>query len=543
MMYKKYQKYLKILICPKYLKSLYASAIPVAFASVLLLLIPGCDTAHVERPSEPPEGLSEWIEEGLDQWGIPGLAVAVVHKDEVVFIDGFGIRKLGEPDLVDEHTLFGVASITKAITATAFGILVDEGLVSWDDPVVDHLPDFRLYDDWATEQLTIRDALTNRSGLGRMIGNRLQFMTDRDRSELIYRLRYLEPEIPFRSGYVYNNMMYLVAGEIIPAVTGQSWDEFVTERIFDPLGMDRSNTSITEIAEDENAAWPHQEIRGELLTIPRRDFDNAGPAASVNASVADMAQWMRLHLGDPGVVDGDRLVSESVMREIHTTQIALPEREMFGDMRGYALGWFIEYHRGTRIQRHGGGTDGMNTTIMLMPELDLGLIVTANTFTMFRDAIAYRILDHYLGYGDETDWNRQLLEEHRRRYEYEMARRDTIHNLRQQHVPPSLPEVRFAGRYYDDLYGELEVLEEDGRLVLRFWEDDALMADLEHWEGDRYRAVWRNPAQREKFVEFVLGPRAVVEGIDVTINLRPNMLQVGAYPSDYTRTVRYRRAD
>ena len=538
-----YQKFLKYLICAKHLKSAYSNAVTVVFASVVLLLVPGCDTGEVERPSQPPGDLSEWIEEGLDQWDIPGLAVAVVHKDEVVFIEGFGIRKLGEPEPVDEHTLFGVASITKAITATALGILVDEGLISWDDPVVDHLPDFRLYDDWATEQLTIRDALTHRSGLGRMIGNRLQFMTDRDRSELIYRLRYLEPEIPFRSGYVYNNMMYLVAGEIIPAVTGQSWDDFVNERIFEPLGMERSNTSITEIADDENAAWPHQEIRGELVTIPRRNFDNAGPAASVNASVANMAQWLRLHLGEPGVVDGGRLVSESVMREMHTTQIALPEREMYGDLRGYALGWFIEYHRGMRIQRHGGGTDGMNTTIMLMPELDLGLIVTANTFTMFRDAIAFRILDHYLGYGDDTDWNRQLLEEHRERYQYQMARRDTIHMMRQQHVPPSLPEGRFVGRYYDDLYGELEVLEEDGRLVLRFWEDDALMADLEHWEGDRYRAVWRNPAQREKFVDFLLGPRAVVEGIDVTINLRPAMLQVGAYPSDYTRTVRYRRSN
>jgi CubicO group peptidase (beta-lactamase class C family) len=538
-----FYKFLKYLIYLKNQKFERQFAVSATIVTVILCSVAGCDSGQMERPSDPPENLSEWIREGLDQWDIPGLAVSIVHNDEIVFAEGFGVRELGQPGRVDEHTLFGVASITKAITATTLGILVDEGLINWDDPVVDHMPDFRLYDDWATEQLTIRDALTHRSGLGRMIGNRLQFMTARDRSELIYRLRYLEPEIPFRSGYVYNNMMYLVAGEVIPAVTGQSWDAFVAERIFSPLGMDRSNTSITDIADDENAAWPHQEIRGELVTIPRRNFDNAGPAASVNASVTDMAQWLRLHLGEPGVLDGQRIVSEAVMRELHTTQMALPELEMHGDLRGYALGWFVEYHRGTRLQRHGGGTDGMNTTIMIMPEYDLGLIVTANTFTMFRDAIAYKILDHYLGYGDDTDWNHRLFEEHRERYEYQLARRDTIHKLRQDHVPPSMPAGRFMGRYYDDLYTELEVLEEDGRLVLRFWEDDQLKADLEHWEGDRYRAVWRNPAQREKFVEFVLGPRAVVQGIDVTFNLRPDMLQVGAYPSGYTRTVRYHRVD
>ncbi len=526
-----------------YLESVLSRLDAVFFIALPLFIVAGCEPGRDVRPPGLPDDFSQWIEEGLDQWEIPGLAVAVVHNDSVAFAGGFGIRKLGEPEPVDEHTLFGVASITKAITATALGMLVEEGKISWDDAIVDYLPDFELYDPRVTEQITIRDALTHRSGLGRMIGNRLQFMTGRDRSELLYRLRYLEPEIPFRSGYVYNNMMYLVAGEVIPDVTGQSWDEFLTERIFTPLGMDSSNTSITEIADGENAAWPHQEIRGDLVTIPRRNFDNAGPAASVNASVADMAQWLRLHLGEPGAVDGGRLVSEAVMRDLHTIQIALPEREMYGDLRGYALGWFIEYHRGTRIQRHGGGTDGMNTTIMLMPEHDLGLIVTANTFTMFRDAIAYRILDHYLGYGDATDWNRQLFEDYRERFEYQMARRDTIHQIRQQHVPPSLPPAHFAGRYHDDLYAGLEVMEEDSRLVLRFWEDDSLMADLEHWEGDRYRAVWRNPAQREKFVEFVLAPRAAVEGIDVTFNLRPAMLQVGAYPSDYTRTVRYHRVD
>ncbi len=513
------------------------------FAGWVITGIAGCDARNDVLPDAPPPDLSGYIEEGMQQWDIPGLAVAVVHNDEVVFDEGFGVRKLGEPKPVDEYTLFGVASITKAFTATALGLLVDEGRISFDDPIVKWLPDFQLYDPWVTENITIRDALSHRSGLGRMIGNRLQYMTNRERSELIYRLRYLEPEIPFRSGYVYSNMMYLVAGEIIPAVTGMSWDKFVVKRFFEPMGMQSSNTSVTQIGDDDNAAWPHQEIRGEVVPIPRRNFDNAGPAASINASVTDMAQWMRLHLGEPGMFNGQRLISEEVMEDLHSSQTVLAEYEIFDDLSSYALGWFVQYYRGARIQRHGGGTDGMNTTLILLPERDLGVIVVANTFTPFRDAVAYTILDHFMG-KSEFEWNRHIREGYEDNYARQMAERDTIRQMRQDHVPPSLPLERYTGRYYDDLYAELEVLEtEVGGLALRFWEDDSRMADLEHWEGDRFRAVWRNPAQREKYVEFTLGRRAVVEAVEVTFNLRPNMLQAGAYPSGYTRTVRYERVD
>jgi len=503
----------------------------------------GCDRHNDVLPDAPPADLADYIEEGMKQWDIPGMAVAVVHNNEIVFAEGFGVRKRGEPEPVDEHTLFGVASITKAFTAAALGMLVDEGLISFDDPIVQWLPDFRLHDPWVTENITIRDALSHRSGLGRMIGNRLQYMTNRERSELIYRLRYLEPEIPFRSGYVYSNMMYLVAGEIIPAVTGKSWDEFVAERFFEPLDMDRSNTSVAQIRDDENAAWPHQEIRGEMVTIPRRNFDNAGPAASINSSVYEMAQWMKLHLGEPGVFNGTRLISEEVMKDLHSSQTVLAENEIYDDLSSYALGWFVQYYRGARIQRHGGGTDGMNTTLILLPEQDLGIIVVANTFTPFRDAVAYTVLDHFMG-KSAFEWNKHIRGDYEDNYARQMAERDTIRQMRQDHVPPSLPMERYTGRYYDDLYAELEVMKtEEGQLALRFWVDDSQMADLEHWEGDRFRAVWRNPAQREKFVEFTLGRRAVVEAVEVTFNLRPNLLQVGAYPSGYTRTVRYDRVD
>jgi CubicO group peptidase (beta-lactamase class C family) len=269
---------------------------------ILLLLLLAVPPA--EAQPEPLADLDAYVQAGMAEWGIPGLALAVVQGDEVVYARGYGLRRLGLPEPVDEHTLFGVASTTKAMTATALAMLVDEGRLTWDTRIADVLPDFRLSDPWATEQATVRDLLSHRVGVGRITGNRVQFMTHRPRSEVIYRMRYHTFEQPFRAGYVYSNVMYMVAGELIPALTGQSWDDFLAERLFAPAGMGRANTSITQIAEGENAAWPHQELEGEVVAIPRRNFDNVGPAASVNASARDMAQWLRLNLGDAGMIDG-----------------------------------------------------------------------------------------------------------------------------------------------------------------------------------------------------------------------------------------------
>ncbi len=483
----------------------------------------------------PLTGLDAWIEREMAHWQIPGMAVGVVRHDSLVYARGFGVLGLEDQRPVDQHTLFGVASTTKAMTAGALALLVDEGKLHWDDPVVKHLPEFELADPWVTRNVTIRDLLSHQVGVGRMTGNRLRYLPDRSRAEVLYRMRYHEPEAQFRSGYVYSNVMYMVAGEVVRAVSGESWDDFVLSRIFQPLGMTRSNTSITAMADGENAAWPHQEIDGQVVPIPRRNFDVVGASASVNTSVRDMAQWMRLHLGEPGEYAGRRILSDSVMREMHGAQLALGGSSYEdGAFRAYGLGWHLADHRGRTIAHHGGATDGMNTTLVLMPSEHLGVIVMTNTFNSLMDAVANRILDAYLG-AEYIDWGRLYREAHGRAYARAQARRDSIHAARIPGTVPTLALDAYAGSYVDSLYADAEVRREGDGLVLQFWGDPEMTADLEHWHRDTFRVVWRNRAMREEWVWFTFGRDGGIDALHMQWTLLPELLQVGAYPTDHYR--------
>lgn len=494
----------------------------------------------VEGQAPLPENFNEWVEEHMAQWEIPGMAIAVVKDDSIFYARGFGVRKLGEEAPVDEYTLFGIASVSKNMTAAALALLVDEGLLDWNDRVTDHLPWFKLKDPWVTNEVRIRDLLIHRVGVGRMLGNRLQFMTGEDRKELIYRMRYHDFEQPFRSGYVYSNVMYMVAGEIIAVVSGMSWDEFMEKRLLIPAGMETANTSITDIADDDNAAWPHQYINGEVQTIPRRNWDNAAPAGGVNASVHDVAQWLRLQLGEPGVYNGEQIISRQSMREIHRPQIALPIRNPYNSQLSYGLGWQISEYEGRRILSHGGATDGMNTSAAIMPEENLGIIVVTNVFNTFRDAVVNSIFDAFLGIPSR-DWNSIYWTNYRSNYENASELRDEIHNDRNEDTSTTLDPGTYAGIYYDDLYGKVEVINGEDGLEIHFWEDSDLIADLEHWHYDTFRAIWRNPAQREEFMHFILDRSGHANELIFQFALRPMLLQVGAYPTSYYREVSFKK--
>jgi CubicO group peptidase (beta-lactamase class C family) len=498
---------------------------------VALLLFPRTGTAQ----APPLAGLDAWIEQEMAHWRIPGMAVGVVRNDSLVYARGFGVLGLDDPRPVDENTLFGVASTTKAMTAAALALLVDEGRLHWDDPVVRHLPEFQLADPWVTAHVTIRDLLTHQVGVGRMTGNRIRYLPGRTRDEVLYRMRYHEPEAPFRSAYVYSNVMYMVAGEVVRAVSGMSWDDFMVTRLFRPLGMTRSNTTVDAIAAGENAAWPHQEFDGTVETIARRDWDVVAASAAVNTSIRDMAQWLRLQLGEPGVHDGRRLLSDSVMREMHTAQVALGgSSRQDGSLRAYGLGWSLADYRGRAIAQHGGATDGMNTHLVLMPSENIGVVVMTNTFNSLMVAVANRILDAHLGTGDR-DWGQLYRQGYERAYAQARARRDSIHDARIPGTSTTLPLGAYTGAYVDSLYADAEVRRDGDRLVLQFWGDPDMSADLEHWHHDTFRVVWRNRAMREEWVWFTLGRDGAVDALHMQWTLRPQLLQVGAYPTDYYR--------
>ena len=277
---------------------------------------------HIEE-SIPVSTIDRYANQVRNDFNVPGLAVAIVKDDAVVLAKGYGVRKLEGNQSVTENTLFGIASISKSLTAMALGLLVDEGKLKWDDPVTKYNPSFQLYDPYATREVTVLDLLVHRTGLASVSGGAMWYGSDYSRREVIHRIRYLKPVSSFRSAYAYQNSLYLVAGQIIPALTGKSWDEFVAERIFAPLEMRTSNTSIKAFDLESNVAQPHVVIDGELQVVEPRNYDNVGPAASINSSVLELAAYARLLLKD-GQYQDQQLYSAEVAHDLWTPHTLIP---------------------------------------------------------------------------------------------------------------------------------------------------------------------------------------------------------------------------
>lgn len=487
-----------------------------------------------------PDNFDTWIESARQDWQIPGMAVGIVKDGKVIYAKGFGEKRLGKGEKVDNNTIFSIASASKNMTAAALGILVDEGKIDWDDKITKHIPWFQFKDSWITNEVTIRDVLTHRTGLGRILGNRLHYMTDSPRDSVLYYVRYMDLEKPFRTGHVYNNVMYSLAGQIIEYVDGRTWDDFVKERLFAPLGMTSSTTSITQLKETDNLAYPHQFIDGKVVPIQRRNWDNAGPAAGVNASVNDMNKWLLMQLGTAGEYNGKTIVSPEQMNEIHRPQTVSSRGRGTSSQNSYGLGWYIMDYKGTRVLTHGGATDGFNTALYIMPDLDLGVVVFGNTFNSLGGAIAYQVMDHFLG-NSEVDWNQRYLAGYQAAFERATEAREKIHNERIKNTKPTLNLDAYVGTYESKAYGKVKVKKEGNTLVMHFWDAEGLEVTLEHWHYDTFRAVWKNRAMREEFMQFHLGKDGKVEALDFEFVLRPMLLQVGAYPSNYTHTERFEK--
>ena len=511
------------------------------FRSLVLLLLFITFAQPITAQDVVPENFDEWMEAGMEQWDIPGIGVAIVHEGEIAFAEGFGIQKLGNDSPVNRHTQFGIASVSKHMTASSLAILVDEGLVNWEDPVTKHIPWFQLSDPWATANVTIHDLLTHQVGIGRMMGNRLQYMTDRSREEMLYRMRYHDFEEDFRSAYVYSNVMYTLAGEIVAAVTDQTWDEFMAERFFRPMDMRRTNTSINDL-DEENAAWPHQYINGEVVEIPRRSWDNAAPAGGVNSTPADFAKWMQLQLGIPGTYNSIEYISEESVTEIQTPKVSHSIPVISSPQNSYGYGFSITDYKGYRLISHGGATDGMNTTYILIPELDFGIIVMSNVFNTFRQAVAYTVIDHILG-ENETDWNQIYYESYINQYESVKNIREAFEATRIEGTTPTHDLENYAGRFHNDLYETAEISYNGDNLRLMIYDIEELSADLEHWHHNTFRIIWDNPALREDFLQFHMNLEGEIDSAEIRFTLRPMMLQVGSYPTNYYRDVMFERVE
>jgi CubicO group peptidase (beta-lactamase class C family) len=489
--------------------------IPLAVAAAALVSLaapPGAAQRPRPRTVAPAEpaiqagplgGLDAYIENALRRWEIPGLAIAVVKDDSVVYARGFGVRELGRAERVDENTLFAVGSTTKAFTAALVGMLVDSNRVRWEDPVTRHLPWFQLYDPYVTREMTLRDLLCHRSGLTRADG--LWYASGLSRDEIVRRMRFHRPRWSFRSRYGYQNIMFLAAGQAVAAVTGRSWDQVIRERLLVPLGMTRTTTSTSSLAGMDNVATPHARIQGQVRTVAWRNLDNAGPAGSINSSVRDMAQWVRLNLAG-GVYAGRRLLSQAVVREMQSPQMVIGSSQRVDSiypeihMRAYGLGWVINDYRGRKVVSHGGAIDGMRAQVGLLPEERLGVVVLANgsDASTLNVALMYRVFDAFTG-GVRRDWSADLLADLR----WNRQRADSISRARDsarvRGTEPSASLGAYTGRWLDSLYGEAAITEENGGLVARY---GSLIGDLEHWHYNVFRVVWRDPIVGRSFVSF-----------------------------------------
>ena len=431
----------------------------------------------------------------MSDWECPGMAVAIVKGDSVIFAKGYGVRELGKPELVDENTLFAVGSQTKAFTAAALAILVDEGKLRWDDPVVKYLPRFELSDPELTRRLSIRDCLTHRSGFDPLSA---QFLfTDLSRDEILRRYRFAKPSGVFRASFDYNNILFLLAGQVIPAVSGMSWDDFVAERIFKPLGMKASNTSITRYAANANRASAHEIIDGKVRNIPLLNADNYAPAGSINSSLADMASWLRMQTG-AGLFEKNRIVSAPAMNEMHTPQVMVSFPRVFADMPfvstyaiqlakplflTYGLGWFIQEYRGKRLIHHGGDIDGQRSQVGFMPDLNLGVVVLSNLHpATLAEAVLFTVLDAFLGAG-ARDWSGELLSAVRAYRAKTPESGQRVLAAAASPTPPTVPLERFAGAYDSEAYGPARVVVKHSVVELRL---GRLTCSLRHSQGNAF---------------------------------------------------------
>lgn len=472
-----------------------------------LIVIP----TAVQAQQGPLDGLAAYVEQGMRDWKAPGLALAVVKDDSVVFARGFGTRTLGRDEPVDEHTSFAIASTTKAFTATAVAMLVDEGKVRWDDPVSMHVPAFQLADPGLSGQLTVRDLLTHRTGLPN--SDFLWYASGSSTEDILRRMRFLRPFATPRSRYQYNNNAYMVAGQVVQSASGMPWGEFVRRRILAPLEMRETLTGFAGLDARGNVATPHAEIDGAVRTIPYLNFDNIGPAGSMNSSVHDVARWIRFQLAG-GEWGGERLLSVAQHREMLSPQFVIPQAQYYPAARladpnftAYGLGWFMQDYRGRKLAMHTGSIDGMTALVALVPEERLGLVVFINLdHAELRHALMYRIVDAYLG-GPARDWSAELRPLYRGMEERSEAARRESESRRVRGTRPSLPLSAYAGTYADpdSLAGSVQLRVENGRLVASI-AGGAITGGLEHWHYDVFRVRWSQESMGTGFLTFTIDP-------------------------------------
>jgi len=483
----------------------------------------------VSAEAAPPAGFEQRVEQLRQQYGVPGVTIAIVEKGQPTLAQGWGVRKVGTRLPVNADTVFATGSTGKAFTVAALAKLVDQGKIEWDDPIIDHMPDFRMWDPWVTREMTIRDLLVHRSGLGLGAGD-LLFVPNSNlsRKETVRRIRYIKPATSFRSAYAYDNILYMAAGELIEEVSGRSWEQFIKDEIYRPLGMRNSTVSDTEFQANPNRGHPHSRSDGAIVGLGAQSpldenatlSQNSAPAGGLAISANDMTRWLLTQL-NRGKIPGSeaRLFSEEqskAMWEPITPQPIDDYPAQFDatepNFSLYGLGWDVQDYRGAKLIWHGGAVFGSLAAVALLPDRDVGLYIAVNSEEgeVVR-GLLYELLDHYLGLP-QGQWPEKF-------HEFKMTRLNAAAAEVQKaagapaRVGPSLPLDRYAGDYTDPWYGTIKVRRSRQGLTIGFPHSKGMDGPLTHHQYDTFRMnpslKWIEPA----FVTFALDADGKVDRV------------------------------
>ena len=465
--------------------------------------------------------VDSYMNKAVTDWNIPGVAIAIVKDGKQVLSAGYGLRDASKDEKVDEHTLFAIASNTKAFISASIATLVEEGKLNWDDKVLDYLPYFELYDPYVTAEFTITDLLCHRSGLGTFSGDLLWYGSNLSREEVIKGAAGLEPKVGFREGYGYQNIMFMAAGEVIEEVTGMAWDDYVRQKFLGPLGMKETLSSTKQLDKSSNYSEPHNDLDGKNIPIDWVNWDNMGPAGSFISNVDDLSKWIELQLG-MGTVDGKEYWKKEhseLMWTPHTPKkLSNWHRTNFPSKHfsAYGLGWDLFDYHGRLIVNHGGGYDGFISQTILVPEENLGFVILTNNNNFFPYAMMYHILDLYLAPEEAKDWGAYMLD-----LKHQGAERDkkdliAVEESRVADTAPSLKLADYVGRYEDPKYGAVQIELKDGALQFQFEPTALYHGTLSHWHYNTFRLTWgEQHFLPQGMMSFILDSSGAVEELRV----------------------------
>ena len=468
--------------------------------------------------------LDAYYEQALADWNVPGMAVAIVKDGEIIFSKGYGMRDVNTGDPVDGNTLFAIASNSKAFTSAALAMLVDEGKLSWNDKVRDYLPWFELYDPYISDNFTIRDLLTHRSGLRTFSGDLIWYGTDLSREEVVRNASYLEPTFGFRAGYGYSNIMFIAAGLVIEEVSGMSWDEFIKEKILTPLHMDRTISSTNELNGITNVSSPHNDFEEGLITIEWQNWDNIAPAGGLISSVNDISQWLIFQMNKGITPDGDTLIDSRRFREMWEANNPQPVSEWAAGtwpsthFKAYGLGWALFDYHGKKVIGHGGGYDGFISNTTFIPEENLGMVFLTNKNSSLYYPLKYKTLDVLLGAEEETDWSADILALIEGRNERQEEMHAKAEEERVKDTKPTLTIESYLGTYNCEMYGNARVYMDGEQLMVHLEPTEIFVGHLGHWQYNTWQIEFKKlPSLPAGLVNFIINDRGEVTEMQIDV--------------------------